>query len=86
MTQKQAQNLLHSSDKVLVLVALSYVNLTDKELETLILRHMRGHTQEKTAEELQCSTNSVQNWEKSSLSKCCDVWEHIRIFREIATQ
>lgn len=83
MTTKQAKTVLHNPYKVLALTALSYVNLTDKELDVLILRHMRGHTQERTAEELDCTTNTIQNIEKVALMKCCAVWEKLRFVQEI---
>ncbi len=85
MTTKEAAKLLKHPDRVLVLTALSYVNLTDRELQTLVLRHMRGHTQEYVAEQLECSVNSIQNWEKAALKKCCAVWEKFDILKE-ATQ
>lgn len=54
MTTEEVKKVLKSPYKPLVLASLSYVNLTDRELNLLILRYMRGHTQEETAEEL-CS-------------------------------
>lgn len=83
MTTKQVKAVLHSPYMPLVLAALSYVNLTDRELETLILRHLRGHTQEQTAEELQCSTNGLQNIEKAALQKCGAAWENLVFIQEI---
>lgn len=84
MTTKQAQVFLHNPDRVLVLTALSYVNLTDNETDVLIYRHMRGHTQEETAGKFYTSVNSIHNWEHSALSKCCQVWDKIKFIRDIA--
>lgn len=86
MTTKQAQKFLRGSDRVLVLTALSYVNLGDRELDVLIYRHLRIHTQEESAKKFDCSVNSIQNWESSALKKCCEVWDKIKFIKKIATQ
>lgn len=77
MTKQDAKKVLHNPNRQLVLVALSYVNLTDKELNVIILRHLRGHTQFETAEELLLSVNGVQNIENSALIKCSEAWKHL---------
>ena len=58
----------------MALLALSMVNLKEKEWMVLVLRHMRGLTQEETAEKIDRSKNSVQNWERSGLQKCAKAW------------
>lgn len=83
MTTEDAKKVLHCRYRPLVLLALSYVNLYDRELNTLILRHMRGLTQEQTAEELDRTTNTIQNWESSALQKCAEAWEHLLVIQEI---
>ena len=83
MTTEEAKSVLHCSYKPLVLLALSYVNLYDRELNTLILRHMRGMTQEETAEYLNRAKNTVQLWETSGLKKCANAWKSVPIIQEI---
>lgn len=83
MTTDDVKKVLKSSYKPLVLAALSYVNLTDRECNVLILRHMRGHTQEETAEELYCTVNGLQKWEYAALEKCRRAWENLIFVHEI---
>lgn len=83
MTTETAKEVLRCPFKFLVLLALEYVNLTDRERVTLILRHMRGHTQEQVAELFDRSVNTVQTWEKSALDKCCKAWDGMGFIKEI---
>lgn len=83
MTADEAKSVLHSAFKPLVLAALSYVNLQDKELDVLILRHMRGKTQEKIAEEMGCSVNGLQKIEYRAIEKCCEVWDKLYFVQEM---
>lgn len=83
MTTDDVKQVLKSPHKPLVLAALSYVNLTDRECNLLILRHMRGHTQEETAEELYCTVNGLQKWEYAALEKCRKAWDKLIFIQEI---
>lgn len=83
MTTDDVKRVLKCPYKPLALAALSYVNLTDRELNLLILRHMRGHTQEETAEELCSSVNGLQKWEYAALEKCRKAWENLIFVQEI---
>lgn len=83
MTIKEAKEVLHHPYLPAVYVALSYVNLTDKEVDLLILRHLRGHTQEKTAEEMEMSVKGVQIIEKCALEKCAKSWDRIIFVKNI---
>lgn len=83
MTTDDVKQVLKSPHKPLVLAALSYVNLTDRECNLLILRHMRGHTQEETAEELYCTVNGLQKWEYVALEKCRKAWDKLIFIQEI---
>lgn len=83
MTTDEVKRVLKTPYKPLVLTALSYVNLTDREMNLLILRHMRGHTQEETAEEMCCTVNGLQKWEKIALEKCCHAWEKLIFVQEL---
>lgn len=83
MTTDDVKQVLKSPHKPLVLAALSYVNLTDRECNLLILRHMRGHTQEETADELYCTVNGLQKWEYAALEKCRKAWDKLIFIQEI---
>lgn len=63
-------------DRVSICVALSYVNLSDEELEVLILRYMRKLTQEKTAENMgeAVSVNKVFSLQQTALTKTAKMW------------
>ena len=58
-------------------------NLTDNELNTVVLRHMRGLTQEKVAEALDRSKNTIQTWESEALDRCAVAWSGLAILAEI---
>lgn len=83
MTHDEAKTVLKTPYKPLALAALTYVNLTDQEANLLILRHMRGHSQEETAEEMGYSVRVVQKWERAALDKCCKAWDKLIIIQEI---
>lgn len=83
MTKDEVKAILKIPYKLLVLTALSYVNLTDRELNILILRYMRGKTQQETAEELFCTVNGLQKWEKIALDKCRQAWEKLIFVQEL---
>lgn len=83
MTTAEAKQVLKTPYRPLALAALSYVNLTDRECDLLILRFMRGHTQQETAEEMCCTVNGLQKWEKTALEKCCKAWDRQLFIREI---
>ncbi len=72
---KRVKRVLTDARIILVMVALSYVNLTDDELNVLILRHLRGHTQCRVAEDLDKELSTIQRWEKAALEKCCFAWK-----------
>lgn len=88
MTRDDVKTVLRTPYKPLALCALSYVNLTDRELNLLIMRHMRGHSQEETAEQMDCSARVIQRWEHDALEKCRRAWENLIFIDEIleATQ
>ena len=69
MTKEEAKRIIRYPVKPLALVALSYANLTDREMDVLILRFMRGHTQEETAEEMSCTVNGLQKWEREVIAR-----------------
>lgn len=84
MTASEAKEILRNPHKPLVMFALTYfVNLSDHELNTLIYRHLRGHTQEETAEYLNRSTNTIQNWERKALEKCAKAWSDNEFVKQI---
>ena len=69
MTRDEAKKIIRYPVKPLALVALSYANLTDSEMDVLILRFMRGHTQEETAEEMSCTVNGLRKWEREVIAR-----------------
>lgn len=83
MTTDEVKTVLRTSYRPLALAALSYVNLTDRECNLLILRHLRGHTQEETAEDMGYTVNAVQKWEYAALSKCAKAWDGLVFINEI---
>lgn len=83
MTRSDVKRILRTPYKPLALMALSYVNLTDREQEVIIRRHMRGHTQEETAEDMCCTVNALQKWEYSALDKCGVAWDKVAFIQEI---
>lgn len=85
MSTDDVRCVLKTPYKPLALAALSYVNLTDRELDILIMRHMRGHTQEQVAEQLNYSVNGLQKQEYAALEKCRKAWENLVFIKEILT-
>lgn len=83
MTKDEVKKILRTPYKPLVLAALSYVNLTDREMNLLILRFMRGHTQEEAAEEMGYTPNAIQKWERTALNKCCQAWDKLVFIQEL---
>ena len=83
MTTDEVKRVLHTPYSPLALMALSYVNLTDNELNLLILRHMRGHTQEQVDEEMKYSVNGLQKLEYAALDKCAKAWKNLIYTQEI---
>ena len=83
MTKEEVKKILRTPYKPLALTALSYVNLTDREMNLLILRFMRGHTQEEVAEEMGYTPNAIQKWERAALNKCCQAWDKLVFTQEL---
>lgn len=88
MTNEEVKTVLRTPYKPLALCALSYVNLSDRDINLLILRCMRGHTQEEAAEELRLSVNGLQKREYAALKTCAEAWDKLLFIQEIlkATQ
>lgn len=63
MNHDEVVSIIEYPSKQLAMYALSLVNLKDHEMNTLVLRYMRGMTQEETAEQMERSKNTIQNWE-----------------------
>lgn len=83
MTAHDVRRVLKSPCKPIVLAALSYVNLTDRELDLLVLRHMRGHTQEEAAESTGYSVAGIQKQERAAIEKCRKAWENLGFIKDI---
>ena len=82
MDKTEIRKILKNPSKELVNIALSYVNLTDKEKEVLELVEMKGKTEEKTAEILEMSTRNIQYIKESAFEKLNIVWSY-NIFIQI---
>lgn len=76
MDKTEIRKILKNPSKELVNIALSYVNLTDKEKEVLELVEMKGKTEEKTAELLEMSTRNIQYIKESAFEKLNIVWSY----------
>lgn len=77
MTTEEVKHILSEHyDRQSVCIALAYVNLSDKELETLIYRYIRKLTQEETAAQfgVEVSKNTVYNWQQTALKKTAKMW------------
>lgn len=83
MNRKDAKRVLKHSNRLIALTALSFVNLTDRELDLLVLRYLRGMTQEEAAEETGYSSNGIQKQEYAALDKCCEAWDDLAFIKHI---
>ena len=85
MDKTEIRKILKNPSKELVNIALSYVNLTDKEKEILELVEMQGKTEERTAEILDISDRNVRYIKESAFNKLNKVWSYnifIQILKE----
>ena len=76
MDKTEIRKILKNPSKELVNIALSYVNLTDKEKEVLELVEMQGKTEERTAELLDISDRNVRYIKESAFNKLNMVWSY----------
>lgn len=76
MDKTEIRKILKNPSKELVNIALSYVNLTDKEKEVLELVEMQGKTEERTAELLDISDRNVRYIKESAFDKLNSVWSY----------
>ena len=76
MDKTEIRKILKNPSKELVNIALSYVNLTDKEKEVLELVEMQGKTEERTAEILDISDRNVRYIKESAFEKLNIVWSY----------
>ena len=60
----------------MVNIALSYVNLTDKERQIIELVEMQGKTEERTAEILDISDRNVRYIKDAAFEKLNIVWSY----------
>lgn len=66
--------ILQSPDLEFVEMAMGLVNLDDAERTAVDICLRRGLTQERAAEELDCSVDAVQKWVRSAKNKIWIVW------------
>ena len=74
MEKSDIRKILKNPSKDLVNIALSYVNLTDKERQIIELVEMQGKTEERTAEMLDISVRGLQQLKASAFEKLNIVW------------
>lgn len=76
MEKSDIRKILKNPSKDLVNIALSYVNLTDKERQIIELVEMQGKTEERTAEILDISDRNVRYIKDSAFEKLNIVWSY----------
>ena len=76
MERSDIRKILKNPSKDLVNIALSYVNLTDKERQIIELVEMQGKTEERTAELLDISDRNVRYIKESAFEKMNKVWSY----------
>lgn len=74
MDKVDIRKILKNPSKDLVNIALSYVNLTDKERQIIEYVEMKGITEERTAEILDISVRGLQQLKASAFEKLNIVW------------
>ena len=68
------KEIMQSADLQFVEIVLGLVNLDDSERTAVDLCLRRGLTQERAAEQLDCSVEAVQKWCRSAKNKIWTVW------------
>ena len=76
MEKSEIRKIIKNPSKELVNIALSYVNLTEKEKEILEYVEMKGITEERTAEILDMSDRNVRYIKDSAFDKLNMVWSY----------
>ena len=76
MEKSDIRKILKNPSKDLVNIALSYVNLTDRERQIIELIEMQGKTEERTAEILDISDRNVRYIKESAFEKMNKVWSY----------
>ena len=76
MEKSDIRKILKNPSKDLVNIALSYVNLTDKERQIIELVEMQGKTEERTAEILDISVRALQQIKSNAFEKLNIVWSY----------
>lgn len=74
ISKKDIKKILNYHSKHMVFTVLEIVNLKDKERQAIELTELRGHTIEKTAEEMKCSIESIKKYRKSAFFKMSKAW------------
>lgn len=83
MEKSEIKKVLNTPYKELLEMALNMVSLKNKELEVIKLVDIQGETQEKTAELLECSVNTVKNRRNRAFEKLGKVWENQKSIEKI---
>jgi len=76
MDKAEIRKILKNPSKEMVNIALSYVNLTDKERQIIEYVEIQGKTEERTAEILDISTRNLQITKAEAFKKIDAVWSY----------
>lgn len=74
MDRTDIRKILKNPSRDLINIALSYVNLTDRERQILEYVEMKGVTEEKAAEKLDISVRGLQQIKSEAFEKLNIVW------------
>ena len=76
MEKAEIRKILKNPSIELVNIALSYVNLTEKERQIIEYVEIKGITEERTAEILDISTRNLQTIKATAFEKINTVWSY----------
>lgn len=77
---------LNSPYKPLVMLVMELVNLKDKERLAIELVDIRGITEEKAAEEMEVSRNTIQNYRRKAYMKMSKAWKDNEVIGKILNE
>lgn len=75
MDERKVVAFLRCPSSELVELAISMANLTWKENIAINLCGRQAKTQEKAAEEVDCSVDAMQKWYRAAISKLAVAWD-----------
>lgn len=69
--------------KELLTLAIAIVNLNEKESKTIDYIYIKGYTEEETAEKMEYSRSSIQNYKRKAIDKMAKAWKTNTLIDEI---